>query len=124
MSLTILSNQPVYAFAVDLGTVSPGTQPEPVVWALGLVRDPLVTFATESSAQNCSGYYKTQYSTPETAVRPTLLLLSRSINSLKYRLLRFLGILLMLRVEILSWMIRSWVPLQQFPRVMPEFWLL
>jgi hypothetical protein len=59
----------VYAFAVDLGTISPGSQPDPIVSALGLVRDPLVTYTTETSVQNCSGYYTTQYATPEAAVR-------------------------------------------------------
>ncbi|KAF9443521.1 hypothetical protein P691DRAFT_679373, partial [Macrolepiota fuliginosa MF-IS2] len=56
------TNQPVFAFSVDLGTVSPSSQLDPVVVALGLFRDPLVTYATESSMQNRSGYYWSEYS--------------------------------------------------------------
>ncbi|KAF9444696.1 hypothetical protein P691DRAFT_677102 [Macrolepiota fuliginosa MF-IS2] len=53
------THQPVFAFSVDLGTVSPGDQLDPVVVALGLVRDPLVTY---TDAQSRSGYYMSAYS--------------------------------------------------------------
>ncbi|KAF5346060.1 hypothetical protein D9756_010802 [Leucocoprinus leucothites] len=61
-------NWPVYCFAVDLGTVSPGTQPDPVVSAIGFARDPLVTYTTESAVQNRVSYYMSQYSTVEAAI--------------------------------------------------------
>ncbi|KAF9445097.1 hypothetical protein P691DRAFT_735541 [Macrolepiota fuliginosa MF-IS2] len=53
---------PVFAFSVDLGTVSSDSQPEPVVVALGLVRDPLISYATDTSVQSRSGYYWSAYS--------------------------------------------------------------
>ncbi|KAF7783408.1 hypothetical protein Agabi119p4_1432 [Agaricus bisporus var. burnettii] len=56
------SNWPVFSFAIDLGLITPSAQPEPVVWALGLVRDPLVNYATEpGSFQLRTGYYWSAY---------------------------------------------------------------
>ncbi|KXN89757.1 hypothetical protein AN958_05297 [Leucoagaricus sp. SymC.cos] len=48
-----------FAHAVDLGTISPGSQPDPVVWAIGLVRDPLVAYPTASEVRR--GFYWSQY---------------------------------------------------------------
>ncbi|KXN87094.1 hypothetical protein AN958_09304 [Leucoagaricus sp. SymC.cos] len=53
-------NWPVFSHAVDLGTISPGSQPDPVVWALGLVRDPLLVYSTLMQAR--TGYYWSAYS--------------------------------------------------------------
>ncbi|KAF9443528.1 hypothetical protein P691DRAFT_778832 [Macrolepiota fuliginosa MF-IS2] len=58
----VSQNWPVFAFSVDIGTVSPGSQPDPVVVALGLVHDPLVTYATDIFTQRRSGYYWSAYS--------------------------------------------------------------
>ncbi|KAF9443524.1 hypothetical protein P691DRAFT_787943 [Macrolepiota fuliginosa MF-IS2] len=61
---------PVFSFSVDLGTVSPGSQPDPVVVALGVVRDPLVTYLAEpeSPPTSRSGYYWSAYSDIEEAI--------------------------------------------------------
>lgn len=53
-------NWPVFAHAVDLGTISPQSQPDPVVWAVGVVRDPLLTFPRIS--QNRTGFFWSAYS--------------------------------------------------------------
>ncbi|EKM77071.1 hypothetical protein AGABI1DRAFT_43976 [Agaricus bisporus var. burnettii JB137-S8] len=53
---------PVFSFAIDLGSVAPNNQPDSVVWALGLVRDPLVNYATTNPTyQNRTGYYWSTY---------------------------------------------------------------
>ncbi|KAF7783395.1 hypothetical protein Agabi119p4_1419 [Agaricus bisporus var. burnettii] len=52
---------PVFSFAIDLGSITPTTQPDPVVWALGLVRDPLVNYSAGSGFQSRIGYYWSAY---------------------------------------------------------------
>ena len=49
------------SFSIDLGTVSPVNQPDPVVWALGLVRDPLVTYTIDGFTQKRTAYYWSNY---------------------------------------------------------------
>ncbi|XP_006457506.1 hypothetical protein AGABI2DRAFT_123370 [Agaricus bisporus var. bisporus H97] len=55
------SKWPGFCFGIDLGSIDPTTQPDPVVWALGLVRDPLVNYSAESGFQRRIGYYWSAY---------------------------------------------------------------
>ncbi|KAJ7585435.1 hypothetical protein C8J56DRAFT_1165854 [Mycena floridula] len=51
---------PVFAFSVELGLITPFSS---VVWALGLVRDPVIEFKTDfAGTQNRSSFFWTQYS--------------------------------------------------------------
>ncbi|XP_006457508.1 hypothetical protein AGABI2DRAFT_181692 [Agaricus bisporus var. bisporus H97] len=52
---------PAVSFAIDLGSITPNNQPDPVVWALGLVRDPLVSYSDGSRFQSRIGYYWSAY---------------------------------------------------------------
>ncbi|EKM77075.1 hypothetical protein AGABI1DRAFT_130801 [Agaricus bisporus var. burnettii JB137-S8] len=52
---------PAVSFAIDLGSITPNNQPDPVVWALGLVRDPLVSYSDGSRFQSRTGYYWSAY---------------------------------------------------------------
>lgn len=54
------SDLPVFAFSVDFGSVS-ATQ-EPVVWAVGYVRDPSVEYSLPGGVTTLHPYYTTQYS--------------------------------------------------------------
>ncbi|KAF5360446.1 hypothetical protein D9756_005173 [Leucocoprinus leucothites] len=54
------ANWPVFSYAVDLGTLSPGSQPEPIVWAIGLVRNPLLRYPGLPRDQ--TGFYWSVYS--------------------------------------------------------------
>jgi hypothetical protein len=65
------SRRPTGSLAIDLGSITSNNQPDPVVWALGLVRDPLVTYATQSGAQNRTGYYWSAYQRIDDVVRPS-----------------------------------------------------
>ncbi|KAF9443523.1 hypothetical protein P691DRAFT_407186 [Macrolepiota fuliginosa MF-IS2] len=65
---TTFQNWLVFAFSVDLGTIAPGNQPDPVVVALGIVRDPSIANATEPSVQNRRSYYWSAYSGMEEVV--------------------------------------------------------
>jgi hypothetical protein len=58
---------PAFAYAVDLGVISPGSQPDPVVWTIGLVRDPLLTYPALS--QNRTAFYWSQFSNISSVVR-------------------------------------------------------
>ncbi|KAF8883844.1 hypothetical protein BD779DRAFT_813306 [Infundibulicybe gibba] len=58
----ISSNWPVFALSMDLGSVSEISTP--VVWALGLVRDPTISYGLgDGSIQSRSSFFWTQYST-------------------------------------------------------------
>ncbi|KAF5361093.1 hypothetical protein D9756_005174 [Leucocoprinus leucothites] len=46
---------PGFSHSVDLGTISSTAQPDPVVWAIGLVRNPLIRYTSLSRDQ--TGYY-------------------------------------------------------------------
>ncbi len=59
---------PAFSFSVDLGTITSGAQVDPVVWTLGLVRDPLVTYTVDGSEQSRRAYYWSNYSSPEEVV--------------------------------------------------------
>ncbi|KAF9444145.1 hypothetical protein P691DRAFT_736930 [Macrolepiota fuliginosa MF-IS2] len=67
-SRAVNKSWPVFALSVDLGPVSPGSQPDPVVIALGIVRDPLVTYKTEPSVQTRTSYYWSKYSDIDTVI--------------------------------------------------------
>lgn len=63
---------PVFAFAHDLGTVTSST--EPVVFAVGHMRDPVVQYIIINNAiQNRSSYFWTKYSNFGDAVSCRLL---------------------------------------------------
>jgi hypothetical protein len=70
----------VFSFAIDLGSITPNNQPDPVVWAVGLVRDPLVNYVIESGFQRRTGFYWSAYQRIDDVVRanvrpmPTLML--------------------------------------------------
>ncbi|KAJ3525254.1 hypothetical protein NM688_g8429 [Phlebia brevispora] len=58
---------PVFAIAADLGTISATT--DPVVWGVGLTRDPAVAYiAGDGSEQQRSPYWRSQFDTPIDAV--------------------------------------------------------
>ncbi|KAF8885598.1 hypothetical protein BD779DRAFT_1673561 [Infundibulicybe gibba] len=58
----ISNNRPVFAHSMDLGSISEISTP--VVWALGLVRDPTIRYAVgDGSIQLRSSYFWTQYKT-------------------------------------------------------------
>ncbi|OCH88863.1 DUF1793-domain-containing protein [Obba rivulosa] len=60
-NITGSSNSPVFAFAMDLGSIS--STSAPVVWTLGYVRDPAIQYVTSSGqVQLRSPYFVTQYS--------------------------------------------------------------
>ncbi len=59
---------PAFSFSVDLGIITPGAQVDPVVWSLGLVRDPLVTYTANGPEQSRRAYYWSKYSSVEQAV--------------------------------------------------------
>jgi hypothetical protein len=68
--LILISRWPVFSFAIDLGSITPNNQqPDPVVWALGLVRNPLVNYAIESGFQLRTGYYWASYQNIDDVVR-------------------------------------------------------
>lgn len=68
----VASDSIVFAFSIDLGTISPDSQPDPVVFALGIVRDPVVTYVTDTLIQNRSGYYWSAYPSIEQVVNTRL----------------------------------------------------
>ncbi|KAJ3559781.1 hypothetical protein NP233_g11179 [Leucocoprinus birnbaumii] len=49
----------VFSFAVDLGTLSSTSRPDPVLWAIGIVEDSLVTYPLPPSSR--VAYYWTKY---------------------------------------------------------------
>ena len=66
-SANVLSSDwPVFPIAVDLGSVT--SSAEPIVWVIGLVRDPSVSYTIGGQAKSLRPYYTTQYSTVESAV--------------------------------------------------------
>ena len=61
------SDEPVFPIAVDLGSVESSIQP--IVWVVGLVRDPSVSYAVSGQTESLHPYFTTQYPTIEAAVR-------------------------------------------------------
>lgn len=62
------SPYPVFAISVDLGTIAATT--EPLVWTMGMTRDPAVTYTGASGApQPRSPYWASQFNQPLDAVR-------------------------------------------------------
>ncbi|EPT04923.1 hypothetical protein FOMPIDRAFT_1057715 [Fomitopsis schrenkii] len=60
----ITDDWPVFALAVDLGSIS--STSSPVVWAVGYVRDPALNYTTPTGyAQPRHPYYRTQYDNAE-----------------------------------------------------------
>ena len=64
------SDLPVFAFSVDFGSVS--ASQEPVVWAVGYVRDPSIKYTLSGDVTTLRPYYTTQYSNATNVVRPPL----------------------------------------------------
>ncbi|KAF8874077.1 hypothetical protein BD779DRAFT_1678880 [Infundibulicybe gibba] len=64
----ISDNWPIFAFSTDLGNISAISTP--LVWALGLVRDPTIQYSPgDGSTQQRSSYFWTQYKKIGEAVR-------------------------------------------------------
>lgn len=61
------SDWPVFPIAVDLGSVS--SSAEPIVWVVGFVRDPSISYTIGGQTEALRPYYTTKYSTVESAVR-------------------------------------------------------
>jgi hypothetical protein len=62
------SDSPVFGIAVDLGSIKATSSP--VVWAIGLVRDPAIQYVDSlGRPQERSSYFWTQYPTVGAAVR-------------------------------------------------------
>ena len=61
----------VFATAVDLGNIQATS--EPIVWAVGVVRDPVVQFTNSAGQMEArSAYYWSNYSTIHDVVRLSL----------------------------------------------------
>ena len=60
----------MFAFSVDFGSVS-ATQ-EPVVWAVGFVRDPSIKYTLSGDVTTLRPYYTTQYSNVTDVVSATI----------------------------------------------------
>ncbi|TFK38776.1 hypothetical protein BDQ12DRAFT_683316 [Crucibulum laeve] len=56
---TISPNWPVLAFAVDLGNITQTSTP--LVWAIGVVRDPLVRYVKGTGVEVRSSYFRAKY---------------------------------------------------------------
>jgi hypothetical protein len=67
--LILSSRRPTVSLAIDLGSITPNNQPDPVVWALGLVRVPLVNYLTKSGSRGQTGYYWSAYQNIDDVVR-------------------------------------------------------
>ncbi|KAJ3568312.1 hypothetical protein NP233_g5795 [Leucocoprinus birnbaumii] len=54
---------PVFSFSVDLGPIPSGDQPDPVVWTIGLVRDPILTYpdVDKLRLKNQTGHYWSRF---------------------------------------------------------------
>ena len=63
----LTSDWPVFPIAVDLGSVT--SSAEPIVWVIGLVRDPSISYTIGGKVESLHPYYTTQYSTVQSAVR-------------------------------------------------------
>ena len=61
------SDWPVFPIAVDLGSVS--SSAEPIVWVVGFVRDPSISYTIGGQAESLRPYYTTEFDTVESAVR-------------------------------------------------------
>lgn len=59
---------PCFALAKDLGNITSATSP--TVFAMGLSRDPAISYQTSSGSQSRSLFYKTQFGNDPDAVRP------------------------------------------------------
>ena len=57
---------PCFALSKDLGTINAASNP--VVFAVGLTRDPAIEYLTSSGAQMRSLYYRAQFATDQDAV--------------------------------------------------------
>ncbi|KAJ3567658.1 hypothetical protein NP233_g6220 [Leucocoprinus birnbaumii] len=57
---------PGFAHAVDLGIVSQGSQPDRVVWAIGLTRDPLIRYPNLS--RDHVGYWQSTYTSVDAMI--------------------------------------------------------
>ncbi|KAJ3568310.1 hypothetical protein NP233_g5793 [Leucocoprinus birnbaumii] len=73
---------PVFSFAVDLGTLSSTSQPDPVLWAIGIVEDSLVTYPLPPSSQ--VAYYWTKYLDDASVVSRILSPISALNRSLEF----------------------------------------
>ncbi|KAJ7599409.1 hypothetical protein C8J56DRAFT_769937 [Mycena floridula] len=63
----IQNNYVVFGLSVDLGTIS--ATDSPLVWAVGLVRDPVIEFATDfTGTQSRSSFFWTQFSSISVAI--------------------------------------------------------
>ena len=64
------SHWPVFPISVNLGNVDSST--EPIVWVVGFVRDPSISYTTDNQIAHLRPYYTTQYSAVESAVCVTI----------------------------------------------------
>ncbi|EPS95243.1 hypothetical protein FOMPIDRAFT_1054403 [Fomitopsis schrenkii] len=67
MTVRAINNDwPVFPIAVDLGSVS--SSAEPIVWVVGFVRDPSISYTIGGQTEALRPYYTTKYSTVESAL--------------------------------------------------------
>ncbi len=60
----VSDNWPVFSIAVDVGSVG-STPSNPVIWALGVVRNPSVQYiGSDATPKQRSAYYWSNFSTP------------------------------------------------------------
>ncbi|KAH9914023.1 uncharacterized protein B0H18DRAFT_1125885 [Fomitopsis serialis] len=62
----MLPDWPVFPISVDLGSVA--SLDSPVVWVIGHVRDPSISYTLSGKPESLRPYYTTQYSTTEDAL--------------------------------------------------------
>lgn len=57
----------VFAFALDLGNIT--STPEPIVWSIGVVRKPVISYVTETGkSQSRAPYFLIEYNSISDAV--------------------------------------------------------
>ncbi|KAF8993231.1 hypothetical protein BDQ17DRAFT_1331822 [Cyathus striatus] len=69
-SRAINDTWPVLAFRVDLGTITQTS--DPVVWSLGLVREPVIQYTTPVNVQLRSSYYWSAYNAVDDIVQDVI----------------------------------------------------
>lgn len=65
--LIVCSPFPVFAISVDLGTIA--ATANPLVWSIGMTRDPVVAYTGANGSQSRSAYWASEFTTALDAVR-------------------------------------------------------
>ena len=69
----------VFAFAMDLGSIS--TTAQPIVWSIGVVRNPAIAFTNAAGAiKNRAPLFMAKYPGVPHVVSPSALLVQTNVN--------------------------------------------